>query len=136
MTKFGLSVITLLFLTACSSKPQLLPDDGPSTHDIYHGNYGQSQQLSGNQYGGGGEYPIHSRPVSIAYPNMSAHTSKHLRELNQDFKKVPNPQILGYVYPHFNRANMPVPGYFTAFTLYEKDEYALMEEGAAEGLYQ
>ena len=47
-------------------------------------------------------------------------------ELRLLFPRVPNPDILIYVYPHLaTEARVPVPGYTTAVPLYERVEYAL-----------
>lgn len=46
----------------------------------------------------------------------------------QDFQQVPNPEILGYVYPHLS-GDLPVPGYYTVFRLRTRDHYAQFGEG-------
>ncbi len=123
----GLSILSVA-LTACSSSKDVtpLPQGGPTTAQIVHagaGEYSRSSTRGASQY------------ERITPPNsMSSLTSRRLRDLNEDFKRVPNPQILGWVAPHFNQSNMPVPGYFTTFRLYKKDSYALFSEDAATGL--
>lgn len=51
-----------------------------------------------------------------------------LTELQQAFQQVPNPEILGYVYPHLS-GNLPVPGYYTVFPLRDGSHYAQAGEG-------
>ena len=46
----------------------------------------------------------------------------------RDFRSVPNPEILGYVYPHLS-GDLPVPGYYTVFRLRPRDHYAELGEG-------
>ena len=46
----------------------------------------------------------------------------------RDFQPVPNPEILGYVYPHLS-GDLPVPGYYTVFRLRTRDHYAELGEG-------
>lgn len=46
----------------------------------------------------------------------------------RDFQPVPNPEILGYVYPHLS-GDLPVPGYYTVFRLRARDHYAELGEG-------
>jgi hypothetical protein len=42
------------------------------------------------------------------------------------FKKLPNPELKLYVYPHFaGKEGVPIPGYYTVFNAYEKDHYML-----------
>lgn len=44
-------------------------------------------------------------------------------EIEQLFPTLPNPTLVMYVYPHIVD-HMPVPGYSTAFPLYERVEFA------------
>jgi conjugative transfer region lipoprotein (TIGR03751 family) len=45
------------------------------------------------------------------------------------FKKLPNPELKLYVYPHFAGSDeIPIPGYYTEFTAYERTHYALPSE--------
>lgn len=46
----------------------------------------------------------------------------------RNFQPVPNPEILGYVYPHLS-GDLPVPGYYTVFRLRARDHYAELGEG-------
>ncbi|MGH7395628.1 MAG: TIGR03751 family conjugal transfer lipoprotein, partial [Candidatus Methylomirabilales bacterium] len=49
-------------------------------------------------------------------------------EIEALFPALPNPQLVLYVYPHLGEDGAPVPGYATAFPLYERVEYALPGE--------
>ena len=50
-------------------------------------------------------------------------------EIQQLFPRLSNPTLVLYVYPHLTGGERhPVPGYSTAFTFYEKVEYALPGE--------
>ncbi len=55
-----------------------------------------------------------------------------LMGLNQQFKTLPNPQILVYVSPHLvttqNGPQVPVPGYVTSFFMYPQNEFAMPYE--------
>lgn len=63
--------------------------------------------------------------------NMDNYTAIAAQEIEQLFPMLPNPQILVYVYPHMaTSTRAPVPGYTTAISLYERDEYALPNEVA------
>ena len=123
----------MLTLSACSKGPTLLPDEGPTTKEIWQGNYRESSD-SGSRIADGGYPVVGSRMTEVGSQTaMSSVTGSHFDELNQDFKEVPNPKILGYVYAHYNSTGMAVPGYFTSFRLYRVNHNALMREGAAEG---
>ena len=68
-----------------------------------------------------------------------AYTRTALNELELLFPRLPNPDVLIYVYPHLaTEERVPVPGYTTAVPLYARAEYALPGEmpgaaAAAEG---
>ena len=135
ITSLRLILLALpLAIAACSKGPALLPDEGPATKDIWQGNY-RAAEGSGQRRIADGGYPVAGGRISDAGSQgaMSNITGSHLDELNQDFKEVPNPKILGYVYAHYNSTGMAVPGYFTSFRLYRVNHNALMREGAAEG---
>lgn len=117
-----------LMLGACTAggeKARLLPNEGSTTAELL----GYSVDRHSSLY----DDDAHSITQGIVLlPNVqgkSQHTHSHLRELQRDFQQVPNPQILAYVYPHLNQGNLPIPGYFTVFNLYDTTHYALSAEG-------
>ena len=57
------------------------------------------------------------------------YTRTALNELELLFPRLPNPDVLIYVYPHLaTEERVPVPGYTTAVPLYARPEYALPGE--------
>lgn len=135
MTKKMIILTTMIILVGCSSmeKKELLPDGGLTTAQIYSGQQSSSDSVnsqSTNYYDKG--YYL-TKPLDIENRSMSDISAHHLEELRQDFKTVPNPEILGYVMPHFNhKTDIPVPGYFTIFKLYNREHYARSGEGLHE----
>lgn len=128
-----------IMLLGCGTNVQPLPQDGPTTSEIWHGvSSGSQREVTHNSsYRDDGAEATGSDGISLSPPmttTMSTQTTAQLRQLNRHFKRVPNPEIIGYVAPHFNGAGMPVPGYFTLFKLYKKDGYALRSEDAATGV--
>jgi conjugative transfer region lipoprotein (TIGR03751 family) len=48
---------------------------------------------------------------------------------NHEFKKLRNPALVLYVYPHFAGSDeVPIPGYHTVFNAFERDHYVLASE--------
>jgi len=48
---------------------------------------------------------------------------------NNDFYKVPNPELTLYVFPHFaGKDEVPIPGYETVFPAFEQAHYLLRNE--------
>ena len=126
------AILYLAVLAGCTGTSTILPDGGPTTHDIWAGNYRQKQAETARR--SSRDFTRRTSPLPSSLSSMSMTSTRSLETLDQDFREVPNPQIIAYVYPHFNAAELPVPGYFTAFRLYARNHYAKMEEKAAEGL--
>lgn len=132
MTLFSRMSLLALFaasLAACSvtqpSSDKLLPDSGPTTAELISG---QKSQVSA-YFGNGVQADYLGMPLTEGYAPNSAYSLAHVNELRRDFRKVPNPEIVAYVFPHISDGELPVPGYFTMFHLYERDHYALEQEG-------
>ena len=66
-------------------------------------------------------------------PTLRRDTSRDAQEqkesLDRRFTRVRNPTLLMYVFPRLNSADRtPISGYWTAFSMYLSDEYALVGE--------
>ena len=107
--------ISLLGFLGCSSS-ELIPDEGPNTLDVYQGHVGSSKQ------------PRMFRELIDDRKNLDSYTRNARNELDGLFPKLPNPDLIMYIFPHMTGKNRPVPGYSTSFKMYEKDEYALPGE--------
>lgn len=60
---------------------------------------------------------------------LSAYTRNAANELDFLFKRLPNPTLYLYIDPHLTGAEgVPIPGYTTAFPMYERDHWALPDE--------
>lgn len=60
------------------------------------------------------------------------YTRNAANEIYSQFSRLPNPDIVMYVYPHLAGAGeaVPVPGYSTVFSLYTAPQYAMPGEKA------
>ena len=132
MTLFSRMSLLALFaasLAACSvtqpSSDELLPDSGPTTAELISG---QKSRVSA-YFGNGVQADYLGMPLTEGYAPNSSYSLAHVNELRRDFRKVPNPEIVAYVFPHISDGELPVPGYFTMFHLYERDHFALEQEG-------
>lgn len=70
-----------------------------------------------------------ARPIAQGDGNSQRYWSA-LEPLQQRFARVPNPDLVMVVFPHLAKGKYPVPGYVTAFPMYETTEYALPGEVA------
>lgn len=63
------------------------------------------------------------RPVEESYTRTAQ------SEISQQFPRLPNPDLVMYVFPHLTAdGTLPVPGYSTVFPLYNRVQYALPGE--------
>lgn len=123
-------IVTLIsLLSACASqtKDDLLPQTGPTMEEVYrnHENNLSAGTVSGQAAFAG----IRERQAGNHDADLDGYTRDANREIQQQFPRLPNPTLVMFVYPHLSTASrLPVPGYSTAFPLYERTEYAIPGE--------
>ena len=70
-----------------------------------------------------------NRPILTGDAALQGYTRDAFNEIDVLFPRLPNPTLVMYVFPHLaGDAQAPVPGYATAFPMYEQVEYALPGE--------
>ncbi len=117
--RFGsaLGLISLSLLNGCSTTPNVIPSTGPDTLAVYQGHIATI-----------GEQPRMARPLQGGRTDLAGYTRDSANEIDLTFPRLPNPELVLYVFPHFSPKGRPIPGYSTSFMLYEKDAYALPGE--------
>ncbi|QXI31201.1 TIGR03751 family conjugal transfer lipoprotein [Pseudomonas vanderleydeniana] len=69
------------------------------------------------------------RPLNEAAAAQPAYTRTARNEIHSQFRRLPNPDLVMYVFPHLAGSDpVPVPGYSTVFPLYQRVQYALPGE--------
>ena len=69
------------------------------------------------------------RPVTDDEVDPGSYTRTAYNELETLFVRLPNPDLIMYVFPHLaTDEEVPVPGYSTVFPMYERVIYALPGE--------
>lgn len=69
------------------------------------------------------------RPIVSGEAALHGYTRDAFNEIDVLFPRLPNPTLVMYIFPHLaGDAGAPVPGYTTAFPMYEQVEYALPGE--------
>ena len=121
----ALSLISLVLAGCASTKDAVLPQDGPSMQAIYEDHVNtmnaQDPQVIRGELG--------DRPVVTGEAALDGYTREAFNEIDVLFPRLPNPTLVMYVFPHLaGEARAPVPGYTTAFPMYEQVEYALPGE--------
>ena len=125
---------------AAPGRDAVLRTDGPRMVDLFRGVERAGGSASGDAADGGkcswlGRLGRMCR-VSERAPesasresDLAGYTRGASNELEMLFPRLPNPDVLIYVYPHLaTEARVPVPGYTTAVPLYERVEYAMPGE--------
>lgn len=115
----------LFLLSGCTttSKENTIPKEGPTIEHVYRSHMGATAG-SGLRYG----EDIPRRSTEDA--SMSSYTRTNLNQTENRFGRLPNPDLVMYVFPHLsgNGSRYPVPGYTTVFPMYDTIEYAMPGE--------
>jgi conjugative transfer region lipoprotein (TIGR03751 family) len=106
----------LAMMAGCSSH-QVIPDEGKDTLQVYK-----------DHMAGTGQQTSVYRLLRDERRDLDTYTREQRNEIRQLFPTLPNPEYVMYVYPHITDKGRPVPGYSTAFRLYESEQYALPGE--------
>jgi len=118
----------LLLLQACTTtddKEDLLPQDGPTMSEVYHGQFG-SQSTEATEEA---RDSVKVRRITSGNADLRGYVRNSANEIDNLFTRLPNPTLVMFVFPHLSgEGHYPVPGYSTAFPMYEKVEYALPGE--------
>lgn len=109
-------LVVWMLLTGCSSH-QLIPEQGKDTLQVYKDHMADTTQQT-SVY----------RLMRDDRRDLDKYTRDERNEIKQLFPTLPNPELVMYVYPHVTDKGRPVPGYSTAFRVYESDQYALPGE--------
>jgi conjugative transfer region lipoprotein (TIGR03751 family) len=80
-------------------------------------------------------HELGNRRLNMGEVALQGYTRDAFNEINVLFPRLPNPTLVMYVFPHLaGDAHAPVPGYATAFPMYEQVEYALPGEITAQSV--
>ena len=126
----ALGLISLVLAGCASTKDTVLPQDGPSMKAIYEGHVHEMNAENPQVIRG----ELGDRPIVAGEAALHGYTRDAFNEIDVLFPRLPNPTLLMYIFPHLaGDAGAPVPGYTTAFPMYEQVEYALPGEVRSQG---
>lgn len=122
-----ISLSSALLLGCTTDKEQMLPHGEQSMLDLWNGAgaVGTQQQLLDARS---------SLRRSVLDPqqlidDQTAYTRTAANEIRTQFPRLPNPDLVLYVFPHLTGSEQaPVPGYATVFPFYQTVQYALPGE--------
>lgn len=126
-------VLLAVMLAGCSTtKDAMLTHGDESMLDIWQmGTAGSGSQQSRQLMDARQQL---RRPLSTvdmeSFPQeQSSYTRTAVNEIYSQFQRLPNPDMVMYVFPHLAGTDpVPVPGYSTVFPLYQRVQYAMPGE--------
>lgn len=126
---------SLLMLGGCTSPGKnMIPQGGSMTmSQIYQDETGNGSigTNNANAAAANNQSNIRARLQNVSQINDSAYVSMGADKVNSEFKRLPDPEVPIYIYPHFVRLNgqsYPKPGMTTEFFLYKRNHFALPNE--------
>ena len=124
-----LILISVLAFTGCTTdKDKLLPHGQQSMVDIWDTNTGSAPQSPVERQLHQARSSLH-RPLNEAPKDPTTYTRTAENEIFSQFKRLPNPDLVMYVFPHLAGSDpVPVPGYSTIFPFYQRVQYAMPGE--------
>ncbi|MBD2799926.1 TIGR03751 family conjugal transfer lipoprotein [Xenorhabdus sp. M] len=113
-------------LAGCStSKDALLPAGEQTVLAMWQGNKAAHSATSARQTL---RRALTSAERRRALDEPYHYSRSAAQEISQQFPRLPNPDMVMYVYPHLVTGNTPIPGYSTVFPFYSQVQYALPGE--------
>jgi len=129
-----LAIVAAIALGGCAtSSEKLLPRGEHTMLDIWqHETGGGTGSQAGRQLLDARQSlrrPPTDADVQAAPSLNVAYTRTAANEIHRQFHRLPNPDLVMYVFPHLaGTDSVPVPGYSTVFPLYQRVQYALPGE--------
>ena len=128
-------LLAVMMLGGCAtSKDQLLPHGDSTMLDVWQ------QEAGGSGVGGQAARQLLDARQSLRRPQTeadvqatpaanAAYTRTASTEIYRQFRRLPNPDLVMYVFPHLAGTDpVPVPGYSTVFPLCQRVQYAMPGE--------
>ncbi len=139
MRRIWIEAVATVFMAAmlagcATSKDEVLPHGDNTMLDIWDqqtgGSAGSSQAarqlLDARQ---SLRRPLTEADLQAAPAANAGYTRTAANEVHSQFHRLPNPDLVMYVFPHLAGTDpAPVPGYTTVFPLYQRVQYALPGE--------
>lgn len=127
--RYRLLVVMLsgILLAGCSSsKEAILPAGDNTMLGLWQHRSGSAQQ--GTQARDALRRPLTGPEGQGDLTQAESYSRTQESELSQQFPRLPNPDMVMYVFPHLADGSAPVPGYSTVFPFYSRTQYALPGE--------
>ena len=129
--RYAVALLAVALAGCATSKDELLPHGTRTMLDIWNdetsGAAGTPRELLDARQAL--RRPLTEGDVQALPQINAAYTRTAQNEIEQLFHRLPNPDLVMYVFPHLAGTDpAPVPGYSTVFPLYQRVQYALPGE--------
>lgn len=123
-------VIALLGSGCATSKDELLPHGDSNMMDVWNQGSSGSSSASSRQLLDARQdlrRPLQTNQAELDENAKFTRTAQN--EIYSQFKRLPNPDLVMYVFPHLAGSDpAPIPGYTTVFPLHQRVQYAMPGE--------
>lgn len=134
MKKVIKSAVLMVFLSTvvgCATKMSDVTDEESLTmKEIYEGSFnGSNPKKSGDKNNDNVEALVsHKRKILDGAKDLKGYTRTVNNENQVLFKRIKNPILVGYVFAHLTKDDIPIPAYSIPFRMSPKDYYAMPGE--------
>ncbi|WP_095101683.1 TIGR03751 family conjugal transfer lipoprotein [Pseudomonas sp. Irchel 3A5] len=128
-TKALSGLLALALLSGCTTdKDKLMPHGPQNMLDLWNQSSGESGGSSASRQLMDARLQLR-RSLSDGDTAHTSYTRTAQNEIYSQFKRLPNPDLVMYVFPHLAGTDpAPIPGYSTVFPLYQRVQYAMPGE--------
>lgn len=127
VNKFVIVAFLASLVTGCStSKEEMLPPGDSTMLELW--NDGASASHATTESLATLRRPVSDSERTLSQQTRESYSRTQENEIQQVFPRLPNPDLVMYVFPHLAGGNTPVPGYSTVFPFYSQVQYALPGE--------
>jgi conjugative transfer region lipoprotein (TIGR03751 family) len=116
-----------LCLSGCATdKERMLPAGDKDMMTVWHQqtNGGSGSQANRRLL----DARLSLRRADIEQTDLRVWSRENLNEHGTQFQRLPNPDLVMYVFPHLAGGAAPIPGYSTVFPMYGSVQYAMPGE--------
>lgn len=128
MKGYGLFMLVTLLLSGCStSKDEMLPPGGSTMLDMWQNKASSTRTTT--EARSVLRRGLTDADLATRQSLEESYTRDAQNEIQQLFPRLPNPDMVIYIYPHMAGSEpAPVPGYSSVFSFYSRVQYALPGE--------
>ncbi|HEY3986737.1 TIGR03751 family conjugal transfer lipoprotein [Cedecea sp.] len=123
------AILIATLLSGCStSKEEMLPAGDNTMLELWQGKDGGGSARNAVAARDSLRRPLTDGEHQSTTAADSSYSRTQQSEISQQFPRLPNPDLVMYVFPHLANGNTPVPGYSTVFPFYSQVQYAMPGE--------